>query len=310
MIIKSMSRKVPTFGQLADYIARGSDPRTGTVFVRNLYASGQDTHAVAGQFLDNYRYLPERKNGNALYHEVIVLEPQAHLPQDQVEAALCDLAEQYCQRRAPHQLAWGRVHHDTDFPHIHLMISANAVRSDRRVRLDRKGFAKVQQDLEAWRDAQYPELNGQVIYRRSAEKETPKVTRVEGEMVRRAKEPSAKQKTFNRLAPILKQAAGRSDLDRQLMIEGYALYQRGQTWGVIDRSTGRRYRLKTLGLHQAFKQALGRNSVPSQTIPTSLPRKASTGDARADALLRGRRELDAQARDLLDDFGRDEDDGR
>ncbi len=30
MIIKSMSRKGPTFGQLADYIARGSNAQTGT----------------------------------------------------------------------------------------------------------------------------------------------------------------------------------------------------------------------------------------------------------------------------------------
>lgn len=49
MIIKSMSRKAPTFGQLIDYIGRKSDPQTGTVFARNLYHSGQDTIAVAGQ---------------------------------------------------------------------------------------------------------------------------------------------------------------------------------------------------------------------------------------------------------------------
>ncbi|WP_306046579.1 hypothetical protein [Nioella sp. MMSF_3534] len=30
MIIKSMSRKAPTFGQLVDYIARGSNVQTGT----------------------------------------------------------------------------------------------------------------------------------------------------------------------------------------------------------------------------------------------------------------------------------------
>jgi hypothetical protein len=29
MIIKSMSRKAPTFGQLIDYIGRNSDPQTG-----------------------------------------------------------------------------------------------------------------------------------------------------------------------------------------------------------------------------------------------------------------------------------------
>ena len=180
MIIKSMSRKVPTFGQLAEYIARGatvahrSDQQTGTVFVRNLYASGQDRKSVVNQFLDNYYYLPARKGGNALYHEVIVLEPQGHLQQEQIEGALHDLAERYCERRAPHQLAWGQVHHDTEFPHIHLMISANAVRSDRRVRMERAYFAQVQRDLEAWRAAHLPALNARVIYGREHTKETPR----------------------------------------------------------------------------------------------------------------------------------------
>lgn len=146
-----MSRKAPTFEQLAGYISRDSTTGTEAAFVRNLYASGEDHSSIVRQFENNYRYLAKRKGANALYHEVLVLEPQPHLSPDQVSAALHALAEEYCRKRAPHQLAWGRVHRDTEFPHIHLMISANAVRSDRRVRLERKAFAKVQRDLEEWR---------------------------------------------------------------------------------------------------------------------------------------------------------------
>jgi hypothetical protein len=190
MIIKSMSRKAPTFGQLATYIGRSSARDASVAFVRNLYSDGVDRSAVVDQFSENYCYLPARKGGNALYHEVIILEPQQHLPGSEVEAMLHQLAEEYCSRRAPHQLAWGQVHHDTEFPHIHLMISANAVRSDRRVRMDRQYFAQVQRGLEQWRAENLPELHARVIYGDEHEKRTPRQSQAEGEMVRRPIEPS------------------------------------------------------------------------------------------------------------------------
>ena len=76
MIIKSMARKAPKFAQLITYVSRDADQSPGTMFARNLYHSGADEQVVAGQFLDNCRHLPMRKNGNALCHEVIVLEAQ------------------------------------------------------------------------------------------------------------------------------------------------------------------------------------------------------------------------------------------
>lgn len=259
MIIKSMSRKAPTFGQLADYIARGSNAQTGAAFVHNLYASGQDRAEVVGQFLDNYRYLPERKGGNALYHELVALEPQPHMTSGEIEAALHDLAEQYCQQRAPHQLAWGRVHHDTDFPHIHLMISANAVRSDRRVRMDRSYFANVQRDLERWQAEHLPELKGQPVYNRQTEKETPQQPIQEGEMVRRTKSPSRKQEVFETVRESLSNARNRSQAEKTLRMAGFELYQRGQNWGVVDLNSGRRYRLQTLGLQLSFDRLIARD---------------------------------------------------
>lgn len=259
MIIKSMSRKAPTFGQLMEYISRGSDQQTGTAFVRNLYARSNDRDAIVGQFLDNYRFLPERKNGNALYHELVALEPQPHLTGGEIEAALYELADRYCQQRAPHQLAWGRVHHDTDFPHIHLMISANAVRSDRRVRMDRAYFARVQRDLEKWQKEHLPEIKGQTVYGKQAEKETPRQQIQEGELVRRTKSPSRKQQVFEIVRAILDGASSQRQAEHRLQAAGLELYQRGQTWGIRDLASGRRYRLGTLGLQRSFDRLLDRS---------------------------------------------------
>lgn len=241
-----------------DYIARGSNAQTGTDFVRNVYARSNDRDAVVGQFLDNYRFLPERKNGNALYHELVTLEPQPHLSDGEIEAALHALAERYCQQRAPHQLAWGRVHHDTDFPHIHLMISANAVRSDRRVRMDRAYFARIQRDLERWQKEHLPEITGQTVYGRQAEKETPRQPIQEGELVRRTKSPSRKQEVSEIVRAIFDDASDQRQAEQGLQAAGFELYQRGQTWGIRDIASGRRYRLRTLGLQPSFDRLLAR----------------------------------------------------
>jgi len=297
MIIKSMSRKAPTFSQLTAYIGREGDSGSGAAFIRNLYASGQDRAIIVDQFLNNYRYLPERKGGNALYHEVIVLEPQPHLAQDQVEAALHELAGRYCERRAPHQLAWGQVHHDTEFPHIHLMISANAVRSDRRVRMDRAYFASVQRDLERWQAEHVPELLTRVVYGVEHEKQSPRQPVQESEMVRRTNTPSRKQQVFDHVKMTINTAMDRTDFEQRLGQFGLRLYQRGQTVGVVDQATGKRYRLKTLGLDAAFRSLEKPGREPEHLEPEQVI------DDRAETLLRHR--MEATARHQLNEFDRD-----
>ena len=278
-----MSRKAPTFAQLVDYIGRSSGPASGTAFVRNLYSDGHNRAEVATQFLENYRYLPKRKGGNALYHELVALEPQPHLALEEVEAALYELAEQYCQKRAPHQLAWGRVHHDTDFPHIHLMISANAVRSDRRVRMDRSYFANVKRDLERWQAEHLPELKGQSVYNRQTEKETPQQPIQEGEMVRRTKSPSRKQKVFETVRESLSNARNQSQAEKTLRMAGFELYQRGQNWGVLDLNSGRRYRLQTLGLQPSLDRLIARDH--NRSAPHVDDRAADLLAARANEVI-------------------------
>ena len=319
MIIKSMSRKAPTFKQLIEYIGQNSDPQTSTTFARNLYHSGGNTDLVVGQFLDNYQYLPKRKNGNALYHEVIVLERQEHLSKPQIEAGLHDLAEQYCAKRAPHQLAWGRVHWDTDYPHIHLMISSNAVRSDRRVRMEKAQFSQLQRSMEVYKEQNLSELVGGRVYQKQPRSDYPKVISREGEMVRRTDRPSDKQIAAKMVKSALSKSSGQEQIVANLRAAGFELYQRGKNIGVIYQTTGRKHRLRTLGLESAFNQAMSRlpetkleskrSSAPFQSSNHSITKEAPA-DPRVEALRANRAALDAQARDLLDGFERDEENER
>jgi hypothetical protein len=293
MIIKSMARKAPTFKQLVDYIGRDAAGKTHGTFARNLYHGGNDSVLVAEQFYQNHHWLPERKNGNALYHEVIVLEPQEHLTKKRVSEILVELAEDYCKRRAPEQLAWGQVHLNTDYPHIHLMLSANAVRSSKRVRLEKTSFAQIQRDLEQYKFRHFPELQGLRVYANGQQRQTPKITRIEGEQIRRTGSASNKQQVHQILQTAFGKASGLNDLKTHLRLRGFDLYQRGKTHGVKCQKTGRKYRFKTLGLNTAF-----------ENIISEKPKSKPEPDKRAEALLKSREKLERAAEQQLSEFDR------
>ena len=311
MIIKSMARKAPTFTQLVAYFGRNVGMGDEATFSRNLYHAGANARLVAKQFQENYRFLPERRNGNSLYHEVIVLENQPHLSKKQLSRILVELADRYCERRAPDQLAWGRVHFDTEFPHIHLMLSANAIRSNKRCRLNRASFANIQVDLEQYKQQNFPELRGMPVYTRQSPNHNPKITLNEGEAIRRTKKPSRKMQAFALLEPIFQSATERATLEAQLKGAGYQLYQRGKTWGVLHQASGTRYRLATLGLMSEFDQILERTVGGRSRLKS--PARTSTKhapDPRAKQLIQNQSTIERAAKDQLEDFDRNHDEGQ
>jgi len=304
MIIKSLARKAPTFKQLTAYIEGSVDDAGSLIFSHNLYYAGTNAERIADEFQKNYKYLPPRKNGNALYHEIIVLLAQPHLPRKKQVQALMGLAQKYCHLRAPKQMVWGRMHFDTDYPHIHLMISANELRSNRRVRLERKAFADIQRQMERYAESEYPDLNHTRVYNQS-QKSSPKITKDEGEYVRRTGKPSRKQNVADVVRQCIGQGKSQDELSALLKVEGFELYKRGKHWGVVETGTARRYRLKTLGLAAEFERALSGKTPEAQPL-TDIDLAA---DDRAKALLEQRETLERMAKDQLDGFDHASDQG-
>jgi hypothetical protein len=68
MIVKSMSRKTPSFGQLIGYIDRDEGQEAYRIR-HNLLGRGQGR--VRSEFERNSDLLAKRKNGVYLYHEII-----------------------------------------------------------------------------------------------------------------------------------------------------------------------------------------------------------------------------------------------
>lgn len=306
MIIKSMARKQPSFGQLIAYMDRDADRGSGLIFARNLYCDLADKNAVAAEFTRNHSHLPKRKRGNALYHELIVLERTDGVGEKRLTRILGDLAERYLQARAPDHLAYARVHHDTDNAHIHIMISSNAIRSDRRKRLTRTQFTDIQREIEAQARERYPELGITRIYDRTRSNDRLKIRTRENAAERRTKQPSKKTIFREAIETALAQAHSGDDLNRRLADQGLELYQRGKTIGVVDQSSGKRYRLKTLGLESIFEKTRNRFDWEAERVEVLTQKRLTAESAReitsAEKLLRRREALEREADEHLREF--------
>ncbi|WP_330177977.1 hypothetical protein [Candidatus Vondammii sp. HM_W22] len=69
MIIKSMSRKKPSFGQLIEYMSDIDKSDEQYNVYQNTYSRKQDD--IEQEFLSNAAYVARRKNGNYLYHGIL-----------------------------------------------------------------------------------------------------------------------------------------------------------------------------------------------------------------------------------------------
>lgn len=273
MIIKSLARKQPTFAQLVSYCRREEETGNATrspfgsvidyarrggvarvVLARNLGVSPDDRDAVVRAFEDNFKLLTARANGNALYHEVLSLcRADGIAKQRQVDMAT-DIAAHYLERRAPNCLAYGVVHLDTLYTHVHLVISANEVHARTRYRLSRGQFSEAQRAAERYRLERYPELGRETYYTGDRRKQEKRRS-AEASLEQRTGEPSRREEVKRQVEGCCRLAESEQALADALQGAGLTLYRRGSTWGVLDGASGRKFRLRTLGVETAFAEA-------------------------------------------------------
>jgi len=251
MIIKSLSRKPPTFGQLISYMDKDGNQWSLT---HNCYADGMDFRAIEKEFMENHRLLPRRSNGNALYHEIITLEQKIPLPEKEQVKILEDLANRYITKRAPNCLVYGRIHNDQPHLHLHLLISSNEIKSEKRMRLSKGEFGRIQKELEAYKIKEYPGLGNRVIY--GKDKKRHRTPDREYAYTKRTGKLSLKQEARLKIETAFAQSHSFEELETVLGKDQFSLYQRGSNWGVAVLDSKLRFRLKTLGLDEEFKLIL------------------------------------------------------
>lgn len=235
MIIKSLSRATKSFEGLYNYLTRDKNSILNTF---NLYATPQQKEALIKEFLDNATHLKKAKGKNYLYHEIISLNPN-NLPLQEQQHILTDLVSKYISLRAENHLTFTALHTDKDHLHIHLMISANELEGNKRVRLSKKEFSTIQKELEQYLNTTYPQLGKTTHYNKD-------LTQIK----------SKKELLKSTLDDLFNNSHSKEDFKTSAQHLKLEFYTRGKTIGVI--SEGKKYRLKTLGVLEMYEKVVAR----------------------------------------------------
>ena len=263
MIIKSMSRKHPSFAQLIDYIERESKLKSRHHSIHhNLYS--REREQIKSEFTENSDHLRYRKNGVFLYHEVLSMTRGDRLDDKTQKSTLKTIVQEYLNARAKNNLAYAVLHEDTDNLHFHIVISANEAGDTNRKRLSKAEFANIQTSLEKWVLTHHSELEQKAVFHKNqtqaerAEREARQdqkshLSNKGEEMKRRGAKTDKRDQVHERLTDIFETATDPRHFAELMERSGFALYTRGNTHGITD-SGGNKYRLNRLGLADAWQK--------------------------------------------------------
>lgn len=270
MIIKSMTRKTGSFAQLIDYLDREGVKEEYHIF-QNLYERQMGN--VCREFENNTSLLPKRKNGVTLYHGVLSIVTTDDLSLAEQKAALREIAQLYLKNRAPENIALGIMHDDTaDNLHYHFVISANGYKTRKRMRLSKAQFARLQKELEAHVLENYPQLKQKVAINKKAER---KLSKKGAELKHRTGRMPKREQMIGRLSRLF-EAKCKAEAVSLMSREQVEFYQRGKNIGVIDLETGKRHRLKTLGLADDYQSFVERVELEKLKAQVSKVQKRQT----------------------------------
>lgn len=167
MIVKTLRWKVGAFGRLVDYVGKslvgyvGKEGDRSGMILHNLRPTSDLDH-IARQFAENDTYRKRRKNGVAMYHEILSFHVQdrAAITPDLLE----DLTREYLRLRAPRALAFACPHYDREHVHVHIAISGTEFRRSKTLRMDNRAFMRLRRQIERYQLDRYPELSHSVVY--------------------------------------------------------------------------------------------------------------------------------------------------
>ncbi|MEC4090918.1 hypothetical protein [Pseudoalteromonas rubra] len=249
MIIKSKSRKVANFDQLYDYMKKGAKKHDGVhVFSKNVYTHQREK--ILQEFFENSLLFKKRKNSVYLYHEIISITRTQSVSVEKQQDALFHIVQEYVDQRARNNLVYGYMHNDAENNiHFHLMISSNERGGTKNLRLSKHEFDRAKKHLETWTNKHYPELQQGLVINKQAGKKT---SHNGAELKKRTGKMPERERVNKALESIFVSSTNKQEFFSRLSAEHLEIYTRGKAIGFKDTVTGRKYRLKTLGLENQF----------------------------------------------------------
>jgi hypothetical protein len=217
-------------------------------FYNNIFS--KNTEGITEEFKNNVKTIHERKNGNMLYHEMISITKSKNISLDEQKKILYKLVKDYVELRAKNNLVYGVMHTDkSDNLHYHLMISSNELGSEKKHRLSKSNFAKIQKEIEKHILNNYPDMEQKIIYNQDKDE---KINKREYELKRRTGKESQRDNVKRRLKEVFEKSKTKQEFFNNLADKNFELYIHGNTIGVLCKETEKNYRLKTLGLLDDF----------------------------------------------------------
>jgi len=140
------------------------------------------------------------------------------------------------------------------------MISSNAINSPKRQRLSKAQFNQIQKEIEIYKLEKFPELQDKTLCNKDLTKNKvikSKSKDRENQFKHRTKEQSRAQKVKEITQKAILSSFTVKDFQESLQKQGFELYIRGQTAGIIDKNDDNtKYRLARLDLDTDFQNLL------------------------------------------------------
>lgn len=251
MIIKSLSRKSPSFHQLVEYMQTGRDDTRFDLF---HHCWSREKNALSQEFSKNSQLLRKRKNGNYLYHEIVSITLAQGVDPAYAKKCLREIVLKYIQDRCGNNMVYGCLHEDhSDHIHYHLVISANPRGETRRLRLPKAEYETIKRDLEEHVLEKYPELKQERGI--TADRETKRISRKASEVKRRNGKLDRQDTARSLVREAMEMTQDMGAFRGFLQTKNARYYTRGKHHGLeIQHPDGKqeKYRFATLGIDAEF----------------------------------------------------------
>lgn len=247
MIIKSLSRKTPSYKQLIDYVLKEQNcpARPGFerfVLTHNLRTDRSQWHH---EFEENeslrIRNHPRRVY---CYHDVVSFSSMDS--EALTGEMLKTFADEYCRLRGiglsvavPHYNGQGNN------VHLHIVFSGTEYQTGKALRISRGDFARIKREMQELQRTRFPELRHSLVDH--GKKEKIRASEKETQFAKRTEELPEKEQFRQIVERYLPIAASAEEFREVLEQEGLAVYMRGgRLQGILSSKSKRKYRFTSL----------------------------------------------------------------
>ncbi|MDR1397683.1 MAG: relaxase/mobilization nuclease domain-containing protein [Desulfarculales bacterium] len=265
-----MTRKTASFSQLLKYINSGRDKDDQYSFKYNIYST--KPYYIVKEYIENYRNVKKRKKGISVFHEIIPLLKQNDISREEYRKILKDIMLEYSKMRARNNLIYGTIHEKGNQIHCHLMISSNEIENTKNLWYPKKQLAEFKIKLSEYVQQKYPQIKQYEKLKTRAKNNKEEAYK------KRTSKPSDRELVQAILKEIFANSQSQQDFVSSLHAEKIQIYQRGNTFGFLDLTTNKKYRLKTLELESEFdKLNQGFNKSSKQNSNQDSSQNSFTG---------------------------------